>query len=256
MKIFNIENGKKKVYVQLEDIQVLLKTDQYIPISIFDKVCEVEESVEELDFIEFYEENEINFFKAIDWIVDVKELNKKNINELINLYEKAEKNKNNYINNHSKDNLTDDEKYEYELLKHKSNSIKNFIMAKYGNLNIPFPEAPNSDKIIIDDSENSGMIISESLNPNSIVMTKKTGEEFRKDDPVNNKLIYKALEIIKSNKNEDNLFKYMSSYDISNDLKTFIIRYRKGINRIMQSTQNKKNKIKMFIRKALKKSDN
>ena len=38
MKIFNIEHGVEKVYVQINDLLTLYKTEQYIPISIFDKV--------------------------------------------------------------------------------------------------------------------------------------------------------------------------------------------------------------------------
>ena len=89
MKIFNKENGVEKVYVQIDDILTLYKTEQYMPISIFDKVFSSELTINEnnrYDFIEFYDKDEIEFFKAIDWIVDSKKLNKKSIDELNNAY--------------------------------------------------------------------------------------------------------------------------------------------------------------------------
>ena len=38
MKIFNTENGVKKVYVQMNDIMMLNQTDMPIPTSIYEKV--------------------------------------------------------------------------------------------------------------------------------------------------------------------------------------------------------------------------
>ena len=136
MKIFNVENGDEKVYVQLDDLQVLFKTDQFIPISIFDEVFGKGIDINDInrfDFIEFYKKNEVDFFKAIDWIVDGKELNKKDIDELDSIYKKSIKDVNNYLIDHNNSLLTEDENYDYELLKHKSDSIRNFFRAKYGN---------------------------------------------------------------------------------------------------------------------------
>ena len=81
MKFFNKENGVEKMYVQLDDLLTLYKTEQYIPISVFDKFFLGKITINEynkFDFIEFYDKDEIEFFKAIDWIVDGKQLNKKN----------------------------------------------------------------------------------------------------------------------------------------------------------------------------------
>lgn len=254
MKIFNIENGIKKIYVQLTDIQELYKTEQIIPISILNKYTKELNNHKKQNkhkFIEFNKEEEINFFKAIDWIVDGKELNKKSIKELDKIYKKSIKDIYYFINIHNINNLSEDEKCEYEILKYKSESIKNYFLAKYGDLNIPFPEVPNNEKVILDDRVNSGIIISESLNPNSIVMTKKNGEKFNIKESVNIILINKALDKIKKKRksSEDHLFKYKRSFDISDDLKHLIIRYRIGTYKDNQVIINKKSNEKLLIKK-------
>ena len=263
MKIFNVENGDEKVYVQLDDLLVLFKTEQFIPISIFDEVFGKDIDINDInrfDFIEFYKKNEVDFFKAIDWIVDGKELNKKDIDELDSIYKKSIKDVNNYLIDHNNSLLTEDENYDYELLKHKSDSIRNFFRAKYGNLKMPFPEVANSEGLIIDDSATSGVLLSESLNPNSIVMTKLTGEKFKGTDPINNHLINQALEIMKARRKgrDESVFEYKTSYDISENLKSFIINYRKGKCRTEIQEQiilNRNNKMKRLLKKLLKKRD-
>lgn len=263
MKIFNKENGVEKVYVQIDDILTLYKTEQYMPISIFDKVFSSELTINEnnrYDFIEFYDKDEIEFFKAIDWIVDSKKLNKKSIDELNNAYKASISDIKNFLENHESSILNEDENYEYELLMYKSNSIRNFFRAKYGNLDIHFPEAANSDGLIIDDSSKTGILISESLNPNSIVMTKTSGNKFAGKEPTNNHLINKALEKIRLKRKvcEDELFEYKTSYDMSENLKSFVIKYRKGkckTEKDEQTLLNKEGKVRRLLRKILKKRD-
>ena len=252
MKIFNKENGVEKVYIQLDDLLVLFKTEQFIPISIFDEVFGKDIDINDInrfDFIEFYKKNEVDFFKAIE-----------DIDELDSIYKKSIKDVNNYLIDHNNSLLTEDENYDYELLKHKSDSIRNFFRAKYGNLKMPFPEVANSEGLIIDDSAKSGIILSESLNPNSIVMTKLTGEKFKGTDPINNHLINQALEIMKTRRKgrDESVFEYKTSYDISENLKSFIINYRKGKCRTEIQEQiilNRSNKMKRLLKKMLKKRD-
>ena len=263
MKIFNIEHGVEKVYVQINDLLTLYKTEQYIPISIFDKVFSsglVIDEENKYDFIGFYDPDEINFFKAIDWIVDGKKLNKKSIDELKNTYMESITDIKSFLEDHRSCILDEDENYEYELLVHRSNSIRDFFRAKYGNLRINFPEVANSEGLIIDDSAKSGMYISESLNPNSIVMSKTSGEQFTGKEPINNQLINRALEKmrVKRKDTENELFKYKTSYDMSSDLKSFVIRYREGKCKTEKEEQrvlNKSNKVKRLLKKILKKRD-
>ena len=263
MKIFNKENGVEKVYIQLDDLLVLFKTEQFIPISIFDKVFGkgiIIDNSNRYEFLEFHKKEEVDFFKAIDWIVDGKKLNKKDINELDSIYKESIKEINCFLIDRNNSLLSEDDNYEYELLKHKSNSIRNFFRTKYGNLKMPFPEVANSEGLIIDDSAKSGIILSESLNPNSIVMTKLTGEKFKGTDPINNHLINQALKIMKKRRKcrDESVFEYKTSYDISENLKSFIINYRKGKCETEIQEQivlNRNNKMKKLLKKLLKKRD-
>lgn len=38
MKITNVEDGKKKVYVQLNDVMMLMKLDGSIPVEVMNKI--------------------------------------------------------------------------------------------------------------------------------------------------------------------------------------------------------------------------
>ena len=65
MKIFNKENDKERVYVQLNDIMELTQTNMPIPASIIDKVFGgkfliVDDSNRD-DFVEFDKKEEIDF---------------------------------------------------------------------------------------------------------------------------------------------------------------------------------------------------
>jgi hypothetical protein len=77
MKIFNNENGLRKVYVQMNDIMRLNQTDETIPTSIYEKfftgIFIVDES-NRMDFVEFSQPEEIEFFESMDWIVDYKQI--------------------------------------------------------------------------------------------------------------------------------------------------------------------------------------
>jgi hypothetical protein len=76
MKLFNVENGKEKVYVQMNDI-TFLSTDIDIPIpaSIFMKVftgVTIVNNSNRFEFVEFEEPEEVEFFRKLDWIIDYK----------------------------------------------------------------------------------------------------------------------------------------------------------------------------------------
>lgn len=89
MKIFNVENGKEKVYVQMEDLMFLVHYDLNtgIPASIFDKVFSggalFVSDHNRFEFVSFDEEHEIAFFKKLDWMVDYKEYRTKSFDEMV-----------------------------------------------------------------------------------------------------------------------------------------------------------------------------
>ena len=76
MKIFNVENGVKKVYVQMNDIMMLTHSDISIPASIIEKVFSdvvIVNDSNRMNFVEFTQPNEVEYFDYLDWIIDYKQ---------------------------------------------------------------------------------------------------------------------------------------------------------------------------------------
>ena len=74
MKLFHTEDGKEKVWVQMEDIMhVMHQTEVSIPASIVTKIFSgvvIVTDEHRFDFVKFEEEAEVKFFKDIDYILD------------------------------------------------------------------------------------------------------------------------------------------------------------------------------------------
>lgn len=74
MKIFGKENGKEKVYAQMNDIMFIMhETDIAMPAAIIAKVFKNVVTVNDsnrFDFVEFYDKEVVEFFKQLDWIID------------------------------------------------------------------------------------------------------------------------------------------------------------------------------------------
>lgn len=74
MKIFGKENGKEKVYAQMNDIMFIMhETDIAMPAAIIAKVFKNVVNVNDsnrFEFVEFYDKEVVEFFKQLDWIID------------------------------------------------------------------------------------------------------------------------------------------------------------------------------------------
>lgn len=73
MKIVNIEDGKKKVYVQLNDVMMLMQLDSLIPAEVMDKIFSkvfIVTDENRFEFAEFVEPSTVEFFEGCDWIPD------------------------------------------------------------------------------------------------------------------------------------------------------------------------------------------
>ena len=77
MKLFNKEKGKEVVYVQLQDIMYLMNdTDLSVPASIFVKTfgkTTIVNDKNRFNFLKFDKEDEVEFFKKLDFIIDYSE---------------------------------------------------------------------------------------------------------------------------------------------------------------------------------------
>lgn len=78
MKIFNNENGKKVVYVQLNDLALLPKDrDNGYLESVWNKVFRgmfIVTDENRYEFKRFDEEHEVEFFENLDWSIDFKKV--------------------------------------------------------------------------------------------------------------------------------------------------------------------------------------
>ena len=77
MKIFNIENGERKVYIQMSDIMMLNRTGRPILDSIYEKISTgiiAADGSDRMDFVKFSQSKEIEFFESMDWIIDYKRI--------------------------------------------------------------------------------------------------------------------------------------------------------------------------------------
>ena len=72
MRIFNIENGTEKVYLQVKDI-LLLKNYEFEKPEFIDRLV-ISEDLDENDFVEFNKQEEVSFFRSLDWFVDFREV--------------------------------------------------------------------------------------------------------------------------------------------------------------------------------------
>lgn len=260
MKIFNKENDLEKVYVQYSDLLLLFNLNIIIPDTIYDKVYSDNFKVDDsnrFDFVEFNKKEDVEFFKNIDWILDYNSLNRMSPYELNRYYVNSINDISDFVHC-SKYIDNDDFNSQYSILNHRAISIKDFYFTKFGSLEMPFPQVPNYDKVIIDDTVNTGQIIAEGFIPNTIVIYKANGNPFGGDDIVYTKLINMAIGV--EIKNDPGYFKdvfnYSSKFSLSDDCKCLIIKYRSRIKLSNDDLLLKKNKykVKSIIRKFIDKN--
>ena len=261
MKIFNEENGIKKVYVQMNDIMMLNQLDELIPASIYEKIFTnivIVNDSNRMDFVEFTEFHEIEFFKKQDWIIDYKKVKDLSLEDIKLLGE--ETNKELEIVRNKFNNMSESEKrenlfliQEHELLSYKLNYYAEIYRMKDGKSNIKLPLIPNSDGFKLEDDK-SGYIISISLEPNKLLLYKKDGSTLNPKDKVDPSLIQGAISIMAMENTNNKIFMgdYKTNTYLSEDKKYLIIEF------VVKSYDNKDTKkeekgIKKLINKLLKK---
>ena len=76
MKIVNIEDGKKKVYVQLNDIMMMMQFGSTIPSEVMEKHFMnmfIVTDENRFEFSEFTDPHTVEFFEQCEWIPDFRE---------------------------------------------------------------------------------------------------------------------------------------------------------------------------------------
>lgn len=260
MKIFSKEEKQEVAYVQYDDLLTLYNSDVYIPESIYDQVFIddfIVDNHNRFDFIKFSDNSAVEFLRCVDWIVNYEDLDKMNPYELYRYYLDTIIETKNLTNN--KNFSPDDIEFEQGLLSYKAYSIKNFYLTKYSSLEMNFPILPN--KVLIDDSNHSGLIVSRGINPSTVLLHKSNCEPFIGSDNVNNKLLNEGVSKVIDSETyfEKEIFEYTSKYGISDDYKYFVVKYRQPKNKYRrdaidyQPTRRHKNKFDKILKKKLKK---
>lgn len=277
MKIFNIENGKEKVYVQLNDMMMLNNSDEVIPASIYEKVflpgTLVVNDSNRMEFIEFSKPEEVEYFKTLDWIVDYKELRKLSKDEMQTKYEEESAILDQIASEYN-ETPPENKKIRHSTLKrfdlqrYKLAYYSEIYAIKYQEEEVAFPVVPDSDGFSFTGDDNSYPYeIRASLDPNKLLFMKTNGEKFSRDEsiPYNfyNSGIAVAIMEIKSD-DDDNSATMDISNSLSEDEKYIIIEFRKQKEaekptddqcvKVSQEKNNDESKFKKMLKKVFKRN--
>ncbi len=224
MKIFNIENSKEKVYVQMNDIMMLSRTSIPIPASIFEKVftgVTIVDNSNRMDFVEFSDSHEIAFFKKMDWIVDYKKV--RNLSETeITAKSKEISNKINDIaesfNAMSQEKRSKNQNLiqQYELLEYTSSYLTEILWLKQGKISMPFPVVPDSDGFCLAGNDTFPYEMRLSLDPNKLLLYRKDGMKLSSDEIIPQGFFESGLSIAIMERSKND--KFFGDYSLSNSL--------------------------------------
>lgn len=237
MKIFNVEDGKKVVFVQLDDISMLLYDNSIrIPNSILERFFKKDFIVTDENKSKFYlfkNPDEVDFFENIDWIIDFKKFYKMKSEELLSNIDEA-KNELLSLNSYN-DNLNDFERIkkikisERQLMvNHKKEDMERILNFKKGYTDIPLPLVPDCDGFIVQQPY-CPYIARQGLNPFQMLVYRVDNiYMFLKEDDLPKTLIGGGEEhLVDSNLNNNEFFNYFdreSTFTI--DRRLFVITYK------------------------------
>lgn len=152
MKVF--KNGK--VYVQNEDLILILRSGELVPTSVLEKfygngpVIIVQDNME--DYVEFEETDQVEFFKRLDWIVDYDEVKNLSTEELEKLYDATKdemvKIRNKYSDLSQNDDCYEKDSIRFELLGNKLYSLSKIQYFKARKLELALPNETGICRLI------------------------------------------------------------------------------------------------------------
>lgn len=152
MKVF--KNGK--VYVQNEDLVLILRSGELMPTSVLEKiygngpVIIVQDNME--DYVEFEEADQVEFFKKLDWIVDYDEVKNLSTEELEKLYDDTKdemvKIRNKYSDLSQNDDCYEKDSIRFELLGNKLYSLSKIQYFKARKLELALPNETGICRLI------------------------------------------------------------------------------------------------------------
>ena len=190
MKIFNTENGKEKVYIQMQDIMELMHSNMCdsFPAFIIDKLYPEGRPLfisdhNRWDFMEFSEPCEIEYFKKQEWILDYKVARAMNCDEINSAgYEVALEH--DEIASRLKDLSGEElqkhreEIIRYEVCENLYHMYGECFRVNRGHKQMPFPVVADSDGY--DCGSNDEFQAVSTLAPDKIIIQRKDGQPLNK----------------------------------------------------------------------------
>lgn len=236
MKIFNEENGVKKVYVQLNDIMMMMHLDSLIPSEVFDKVFSdvfIVTDENRFEFKEFVEPGTVEFFEGCDWIPDFKQYKNMSFEEFVNDGQEMADEQNEIADKWNAMNVNQRKNNQklltrYERLEHKLKSCGEILHTKRGLRVMPFPVVPDSDGFKVNNDDCIYMA-QQGLNPLQVLVFRKDGKAMdRKNEILPVGLIQAAESILINDNLEHNEYfdEIESTRSLSEDNKYFIMTFK------------------------------
>lgn len=268
MKIFNIENGKAKMYVQFYDISMLTKCHSLtIPYTIVDRFFGdvfVGTGKNRFKFVEFTKSNEIDFFQNADWILDFKAFkacSKKEIENNIDSIKKEMKKIANKYNLETHEVEAMELMDQYKHLEYKIMQLEEIIYFKEGDVNFPFPIVPDYDGFkSTSNNDTLPYVIQQGLNPMQMLLYRIDGKALElKKDMLPRDFIYSAnCILINDNFEHYGLFdNFESTINLSDDRKYLVFTFSLEKNEELKDEsqiENEKQEEQITLSKKIKNS--
>lgn len=265
MKIFNTENGVKKVYVQMNDIMMLNQTDMTIPASIYGKVFTddflIVDDGNRMDFVEFTQPIEIEFFESMDWIVDYKKIRSLSEKEIKAKGQEISTEMNEIANRFNA--MSDEERVEnqslvlrHSLLNYKMQYLAEILWIKQGRQQMPFPVVPDSDGFSFVGNDNCDYQIRASLDPNKLLLFRKDGKKLSGDERIPKVFLQTGISIavIERSKSDEFFGDYETSNSLAEDGQYLITEFIvKSYESDLEKDKTEEKGIKKFIKRLFNK---
>ncbi len=185
MKIVNVEDGKKKVYVQLNDIMMMMQLDSLIPAEVMEKVFSdifIVTDENRFEFKEFGEESTIEFFEACDWIPDFRKYKNMTEEEIIADGQSIAAEMNAVAQEWN--NMTEEERENHqdlptrhERLGFKMKSTAEILWTKQGYRVMPFPIVPDYQGFKFAEQNDCPYVAQQGLNPLQVLIFRVDGKK-------------------------------------------------------------------------------
>lgn len=190
MKILNVENGVRKMYVQAKDLFFILNSGLFIPrsigVSILDKIGNITE-MDGNQYCTFTNDADIEFLSNVDCIVNYKEYRNLEPGELSMVAKDIEVKINDLEEAYDtltpeEQDINNDDLLKIDRLAYKKKGIDDLINYKIGEGNLSFPLAIDDDGFKFGGDFSYEMRAS--LDPNKLLLFKTDGSVFSDDDVV------------------------------------------------------------------------